>query len=75
MAQCECLPGCPFFNDRMPDTTGLGKIYKNKYCLGENTSCARHMVMKALGKPAVPPNLYPNMRDLAQNLIRQGTPA
>ena len=75
MAQCECLPGCPFFNDKMPDSTGLGKIYKDKYCLGDNANCARHMVMKALGKPAVPANLYPNMRDVAQNLIKQGKPA
>ena len=75
MAQCECLPGCPFFNDKMPDSTGLGKIYKDKYCLGDSANCARHLVMKALGKPAVPANLYPNMRDLALNLIKQGKPA
>jgi hypothetical protein len=28
MADCECLPGCLFFNDKMADSTGLGKIYK-----------------------------------------------
>jgi hypothetical protein len=72
MANCECLPGCPFFNDKMPDTSGLGKIYKDKYCLGDSANCARHMVLKALGKPAVPANLYPNMRDIAQGLIAQG---
>lgn len=70
MPQCECLPGCPFFNDKMPDTSGLGSIYKKKYCLDDNTHCARHMVVKALGKPAVPPTLYPNMRDVAEGLIR-----
>lgn len=75
MAQCECLPACPFFNDRMPDTSGLGKIYKDKYCLGDNAHCARHMVLKALGKPAVPPTLYPNMRDLALGLIARGKAA
>lgn len=61
MAKCECLPGCPFFNDRMPDNSGLGMIYKEKYCLGDNTACARYMVFRKLGKGAVPINLYPNM--------------
>ena len=71
MPQCECLPGCPFFNDKMPDTSGLGAIYKRKYCLDDNDACARHMVLKALGKPAVPPTLYPNMREVALGLIGQ----
>ncbi len=54
----------------MPDNTGLGAIYKRKYCLDDNLSRARHIVFKALSKAAVPPTLYPNMRDNALTLIR-----
>ncbi len=69
MSDCKCLPGCPFFNDKMPDTSGLGEIYKKKYCKGDNSKCARFLIFTKLGKPAVPPNLYPNMIDEAQKII------
>ncbi len=69
MPDCECLKGCPFFNDKMPDSSGLGSIFKKKYCLGDNSQCARYMVFKKLGKPAVPANLYPNMHDEAKKII------
>jgi len=69
MADCECLAGCLFFNDKMKDSGGLTAIYKKKYCQGDNLSCARYMVFKKLGKPAVPANLYPNMVDLAKQLL------
>ena len=69
MADCECLQKCPFFNDKMDDSKGMGKIYKDKYCLGDNSRCARYRVFLALGSEAVPNNLYPNMRDRAENII------
>ncbi|MBN1968287.1 MAG: hypothetical protein JXR48_11495 [Candidatus Delongbacteria bacterium] len=69
MAECECIAGCPFFNDKMKDTEGLGAIYKKKYCLGDKTICARYMVFKKLGKQAVPANLYPNQHDKANAII------
>ncbi len=72
MPDCVCLPGCPFFNDKMPDTEGMGAIYKKKYCQGEFEKCARHMVFKALGKAKVPANLYPNMVEQAKTIIAKG---
>lgn len=69
MADCECLAGCLFFNDKMPDSEGMGAIYKKKYCMGNNADCARYMVFKKLGKAAVPQNLYPNMHDRAKEII------
>jgi len=69
MAECECLPGCPFFNDKMEDTHGLGAIYKKKYCLGDNSKCARYMVFRQLGKQNVPVDLFPNMHDRALKII------
>ncbi len=69
MAECECKPGCPFFNDKMSDQTGLGSSFKRQYCMGDNKGCARYMVFKKMGKAAVPINLYPNMKDRALEIM------
>jgi hypothetical protein len=69
MADCDCLGGCPFFNDKMPMGTGLGKMFKRNYCQGDNTQCARFIVKQKLGKPGVPPNLYPNQVDRAKAIL------
>jgi hypothetical protein len=69
MAECECLPGCGFYHDRMPIDSGIGLIYKKKYCLGDNTDCARHIVFMTFGKGTVPSNLYPNQTDRAKKIL------
>ncbi len=69
MADCECLGSCPFFNDQMKDLDGVAALFKRRYCLGDNSDCARHMVLKQLGKPAVPANLYPNNVERARLII------
>lgn len=64
MAECECLSGCPFFNDRMKEQPATAAIIKKKYCLGgENGKCARYQVKTAIGKENVPGDLYPNQTD------------
>jgi hypothetical protein len=72
MADCELLKGCLFFNDKMPEASGMGAIYKKKYCLGDNAECARFMIAKKLGREKVPVNLYPNMVEKAQELSNEG---
>jgi hypothetical protein len=69
MSNCECLAGCPFFNDVMTDMPSTAERLKKKYCLGDNTSCARYMVFKALGKEHVPSTLFPMQKDRAVELI------
>lgn len=69
MAECECLQACPFFNDKMPATEGMGAIYKKKYCLGDKLQCARYMVFSRLGRASVPADLYPNMVKRAQSIL------
>lgn len=72
MASCECLPRCPFFNDRMANMPSVSTMMKRNFCQGEFAGCARFKVMKALGAPRVPPDLFPNMPERAEALIRQG---
>lgn len=70
MLQCECLPTCPFFNDKMKEKTAMAQIYKDKYCLGGyKNECARYIVRERLGKEKVPTDLYPNQKDIALKLI------
>jgi hypothetical protein len=53
----------------MKDNEGLGELYKQKYCLGDNTECGRYMVFKKLGRPSVPDDLYPNMYERARKIM------
>ena len=68
---CEMLDACPFYNDKMDVESGLGKLYKRRYCEGDKTQCARYMVLSELGAKAVPLDLYPNMQDRAKKIIAQ----
>ena len=70
MKQCECLRGCPFFNDKMDNMPSMAEMYKQKYCLGSPDNCARYVVFKKLGKSAVPLDLFPNQLDQAKKLLK-----
>lgn len=70
MVNCESLPGCPFFNDKMANMPSMTALYKKNYCEGGDfEKCARYMVSKTLGKQAVPPDLFPNQTERARELI------
>ena len=56
----------------MKDMSGSAELFKTRYCLGDYVKCARHQVKDALGKPAVPADLYPNMQDRAHQIIAAG---
>jgi hypothetical protein len=66
MAQCECLPKCPFFHDKMEDMPAMADIYKRKYCQGDNSECARYSVFTQMGPGSPPMDLYPNNREQAE---------
>jgi hypothetical protein len=70
MAECECLPKCPFFNDKMADMPAMAAMMKKRYCLGDKTNCARWAVRAALGPTHVPIDLFPNQMDRAEKVIQ-----
>jgi len=72
MAGCELVGGCIFFNNKMQNMPATADILKKKYCQGDFASCARYMVFKALGRPKVPADLYPQQAELAEQVIQQG---
>ena len=70
MSDCVCLPKCIFFNDNMADMPTTAESMKKRYCLADNSTCARYLVFKALGREAVPGNLYPNNIARAEEIIK-----
>jgi hypothetical protein len=72
MATCECLARCPFFHDEMADMPSTTMLLKARYCDGDGADslrCARHMVFAAMGRDAVPTDLYPSDVDRAEQVI------
>jgi hypothetical protein len=47
---------------------------KKRFCLNEFETCARYMIFRKLGKPAVPADLYPNQRTRAEGILASATP-
>ena len=71
METCEKLAKCPFYQGKMNMETGLGSMYKRKYCEGDKTQCARYRISTTVGPEFVTNNIYPNMRDLADKIIAE----
>lgn len=69
MAECECLPKCPFFNDKMANKPATAQTMKRQYCQGDNTGCARHQVKVAAGSENVPADLYPGQSDKVPGIL------
>lgn len=69
MADCECLPSCPFFHDRMANKPATAQILKQQYCLGDNIGCARHQVKVALGSQFVPSDLLPAQTEKVKAIL------
>lgn len=71
MAMCEKLAKCPFYQGKMTMDSGLGSMYKQKYCEGDKTICARYIVATTLGPNFVPDTLFPNMNDRAKAILAE----
>lgn len=71
MASCEKLEKCPFYQGKMSMDSGLGSMYKQRYCEGDKTTCARYMVATTLGPDYVSMNLFPNMAEQAKKIIAE----
>jgi hypothetical protein len=69
MADCELLPTCLFFNDKMATMPSTATLVKDRYCRGDNSQCARYVVYKRLGRPKVPTDLFPNEAQRANKII------
>ena len=71
MATCEKLSKCPFYQGSMDINSGLGAMYKKKYCEGDKSICARYIIATQLGPEYVTDKIYPNMNNLANSLLEK----
>lgn len=69
MPDCEKLPKCAFFNDRMANKPATANMMKKQYCHGDKTLCARYQICITKGPEAVPGDLYPNMMERARAIL------
>ncbi len=69
MIECELLGSCIFFNDEMGDMPATAEMMKKRLCRSNKLECARYMVYQQLGRPKVPPDLYPNEVERAKLII------
>ena len=71
--ECERLANCSFYQNKMPIESGLGSLYRKKYCEGDKTRCARYLVVTKLGPEYVPDDLYPNMDKRAEEILAKNS--
>ena len=71
MAVCEKLAKCPFYQGQMKMDSGIGSMYKKRYCEGDKTACARYIVATKLGPQFVTNHLHPNMMDAAKKIFAE----
>lgn len=71
MANCEILETCILFNDRLNNMPKTADIIKKKYCCGDNSECARHIIFLALGKEKVPLDLFPGQIERIHNILSE----
>ncbi len=69
MPECEYMSTCTFFNDRMPKMPASAELFKQKYCRADKASCARFMILSALGRHRVPKDMYPNEIERAKRIL------
>jgi len=53
----------------MKDMPAAAELLKKRYCLGDNSQCARFMVASRLGKERVPADLFPSQTDRAKEIL------
>jgi len=70
VANCKFLEGCRFYQGKMDIDSAIGQMYKKRYCEGEWNECARFRVAIALGREKVPVDLFPNMRERADKILK-----
>ena len=71
MADCELLPKCLYFNDKLEKMPTASEGVKSMYCLWHYEECARYMVAKVMGSESVPPDLFPPDTLWAEKILAQ----
>jgi hypothetical protein len=69
MLQCECMGDCVLYSDALVTMPGIARIFHEKYCTGNQFTCARYKAYQALGEGQVPSDLYPHEHAKLRELL------
>jgi len=69
MANCKWIDDCDFFQNRVSGSLLLDEVYKQRYCQGDPSTCARYQVGEKLGPKDVPADLFPADVHLVQKVL------
>ena len=71
MTDCEFLKKCMFFNDKLKNMPTASGMMKKMYCKWNHAKCARYRIAIALGKSAVPDDMFPGDQLRANEMLLQ----
>ena len=69
MPECKFLDSCRMMAELLNIAPELTKEYRENFCEGDCSRCARHMVAIALGPDKVPLDLFPTEASRASEVI------
>jgi hypothetical protein len=69
MNGCDRIAMCAFYNDELAALPAAAELYKQRYCRGDSSSCARRRIVEVFGVECVPPELYPTDSLYADTLL------
>lgn len=71
MAVCEYTEGCIFFVEEVGFSPELNRSMRERYCLGDNSECARLRAMEFLALDLIPDDLLPSDLERLERLIAE----
>ncbi len=71
MAECDKIGTCAFISTQLGAMPAFAEMLKNRYCLGDCSECARHML--AQKGVAVPFDLFPDDHERAKQLLSKAS--
>ena len=66
---CTSTGACSLFYARLAARPAMAFLMRRRYCLGDNSKCARFLVAKSLGRFAAPDDLFPSEVERARAII------
>ena len=71
MSDCELLKGCLFFDDKLKNMLKASDMMKKMYCKWLYTKYARYKIAIAMGRNAVPKDLFPGDHKRSSEILIQ----
>ena len=69
MKDCELLPKCLYFNDKLKNMPVASEMVKKMYCRWHFEECARYRVAMSPAPENVPDDLFPPDTEQAQRVF------